>query len=132
MKYMTIALAIILCFASFSFAAFDGGSKDARTAAFSDMPSELGTGAFSLFGEEDYSAAAGYRITYGEGDFSDMAFAASYNLKKAGRFGLNFSTFSVADMTNETEFNLAFTRTMLNDMHTDSRYQSGRHVFAIL
>ena len=127
----TLILLIVAFTVTSVFAVFETRLADGASAGYGDVPPELGISGASLFGGEGIFAGSGYKINFGHSDFAEMGGYAYYGCEKLGRFGVNFQSFSVSDLTGETEVGISYKRALIDDIHNKLEFALRADVYSL-
>ncbi len=126
-----ITLLTLTIFATSAFAVFETRLADGASTGYGDVPPEIGISGASLFGDNGIYAGGGYKLSYGHSDFSEMGGYAYYGKDKIGRMGVNFSSFSVADLTSETEIGISYKRALIDDVHNKLEFALRADIYSL-
>ncbi len=130
MKKIYLLIAVMI-FAASGLAVFETGLSDAASTGYGDVPPEIGISGASLFGGNGISAGGGYKMSFGHSDFSEMGGYGYYGLENIGRMGVDFTTFSVADLTSETQIGVSFKRALIDDVHNKLEFALRADIYSL-
>ena len=126
---LLLASLLLLSFAAM--AVFEAPSPDAVAMGMADITPAIGLGPTSLFSDGGITAGGAYRRSFNYADFDQLSAWASWSKERIGRFSAVFGTFSVPDLSTETEISLGYTRSIVSDIHTELNIAARGDIYSL-